>query len=369
MNQVTGKDRFSQRNYGIDLLRLVAAFYVVILHTFNQGGIIESTAAYSGQNMLSRMMLIVSYCAVNIFGIISGYVGYREPLKKISYSGYLPLWLTVVFYNLMFAGFYAVIDPGSVTRNTLVGSFFPLLTNLFWYFSAYTFVYFLAPFLNRILYYSSEKELKLLLFLICCAAVPLEYISQPFEIENGYSAFWLVLLYLVGGILKKTGFASSVPAYMLFLAIVVIDTLFFFLGLKWSKLTFSLFSISFEIHFSYITPVYLAAAMLHVLLFSKLKFPVFMQKIIRFSAPAAFSVYIANTNPLFWKKFMFQHFASWGTSSPAGIFFRTTLFSLGFVFVVVNIDFFRQQLFQILGVQNWAKKLSGSFRTENKAKL
>ena len=126
MNQTAGKASVSQRNYGIDLLRLVAAFYVIILHTINQGGIYEATADYSYQNLISRMLLIVSYCAVNIFGLISGYVGYREPLKKTSYAGYLPLWLTVVFYGVMYAGVYMILLPGTFTYKEIIKAALPV---------------------------------------------------------------------------------------------------------------------------------------------------------------------------------------------------------------------------------------------------
>lgn len=367
MNQNPNQVSVSQRNYGIDLLRLVAAFYVIILHTMNHGGLYQNTTPYSYQDLLCRILLIISFCAVNIFGIISGYVGYREPLKKITFSGYLPLWLTVVFYCVLFNIVYMCLLPGTVTSRDFVMSLFPLTHDLFWYFSAYTMVYFLSPFLNRILYYSSEKELKQLFFFICCILVTLEYINQSFAMEKGYSGIWLLLLYLIGGIMKKTGIGSRIPSYAALLAILLIDILYFFLGLKQTDLTIFTLSVSFNFRRSYITPFYLAAAILHVILFSRFRFGPLGQKIIKFAAPAAFSVYIANTNPSFWDNFMPNRFASWATSSPAGIFVRTIVFSLGFVLAVVFIDFLRQQLFRLLGVNTWVQKVSSFFQKQKAA--
>lgn len=357
MNQTAGNIRSSQRNYGIDLLRLVAAFYVIILHTINQGGIYEATADYSYQNLMSRIMLIVSYCAVNIFGLISGYVGYREPLKKTSYAGYLPLWLTVVFYGVVFTLFYWFTLPGAISFKEIIKAFLPVIGRTYWYFSAFTLVFFFVPFLNRMLYYSSEKELKRLFLLICCIIAPIEFLSSSFAMGNGYSAHWLVLLYLIGGILKKTGIGSKLSIPAAIAGILILDLCFLFLGVKWPEIYLFGCNINFNCNRTYITPFYLGAAILHVIAFSKFRFPGWINKAIAFAAPAAFSVYIVNTNPLFWIHFMEDRFVSWATSSPVGILAYTVLFSLCFVLVVILVDFFRQRLFRLLGVRNWGNKV------------
>lgn len=364
MDQTANNTNVSQKNYGIDLLRLVAAFYVIILHTLNQGGVYDSTSPYSYQHLLCMILLIVSYCAVNIFGIISGYVGYREPLKKTSYARYLPLWLTVVLYGVLFAGIYMVLLPGTVTVKDVIKAVLPVTGNLYWYFSAFTLVFLFAPFLNRILYYSSEKELKWLFLLICCIITTIEFLRSSFAMHRGYSAHWLVLLYLVGGIMKKTGIGSRLSASAAIIWIILLDLGYFFLGLKWPELSLLGFTVNLNFNLSYITPFYLATAILHVILFSRFRFPKFLQKAIAFAAPAAFSVYIVNTNPLFWTHFMKNRFVAWADNSPAGIFVCTITFSLGFVVIVVILDFFRQRLFRLLGVQNWVQKLSVFFHKD-----
>ena len=120
MNNICTKGSVGQRNYGIDLLRLVAAFYVIVLHTVNQGGIYEACDSLSYQNNLCRLLMIFSICAVNIFGIISGYVGYRDTKSSASLSGYLTLWFSVVFYSVIICAVYMFLLPGYVTVNDLI---------------------------------------------------------------------------------------------------------------------------------------------------------------------------------------------------------------------------------------------------------
>ena len=130
MNKSTNTDISSRRNYGIDLLRLVAAFYVVSIHTLTVGGLYDATALYSYQDLVCRAVMIVGFCCVNIFGIISGYVGYSEQPKKHAYSSVFPLWLTVVFYSVLYAGIFMVFFPGPETNSYMIQALFPLTSDL-----------------------------------------------------------------------------------------------------------------------------------------------------------------------------------------------------------------------------------------------
>ena len=270
MNKSTNTDISSRRNYGIDLLRLVAAFYVVSIHT--------------------------------------------------------------------------------------------LTSDLLWYFSCYLFVCLLSPYLNKILRHSSDAELKQLFWLICGILITVEYIGDSFEFGSGFTSVWLLLLYLLGGILKKTGMGSRIPACALFLAIIVIDVFYFLLNLKLPFVTVSIFRIAFAVNGSLVNPFFVAPAILHVLLFSRFTVPSFWQKLIKFAASASFSVYIVNTHPLLWDLAVNNRFSVWAGSSPVGLFVRVMVFSTAFVTAVVIADFFRRELFRLLGVTRWPRKIAGLFR-------
>ena len=367
MNQSANITKYTQRNYGIDLLRLVAGFYVVLLHSFTLGGLYAATKPLSYQEITGRIVLIVTFCCVNIFGIVSGYVGYREPLKKHNYYGYFPVWLTVVFYCIINTGIYMIFFPGPAIRQFLRISLLPLTSDLYWYFSGYTFVYFLAPYLNKMLYYSSDKELKQLFFIILAVFITVEYVGGSFEFGGGYASVWLLLLYLLGGILKKTEIGSIIPSYLLVLALIATNALYFYIGSKWTTITVLSFTLDFSVSGYLTSPFLVATAILHVMLFSRFRFPAFAQKVIRFAAPASFSVYILNTYPPFWDLFIKGRFRAWATSSPIGILARTICAALAFVCAVVIVDYFRQKLFNLLGVQNWPKKFFGLFHKSSAA--
>lgn len=363
MNGIGIKTSVSQRNYGIDLLRIVAAFYVIILHSLNQGGIYTAVVSDSYQDYLCRLLMIFSICAVNIFGIISGYVGYRDAEKTASLSGYLSIWLSVIFYSVVICVVYLLLLPGIVTGRDLVKMFFPLSQCLYWYFSAYTLVYFISPYLNKLLQLSSKKELITCFWTICCVVVPLEYLGKTFAMSYGYSAIWLIVLYLIGAILKKCEIGKRVPSIVLILGILANNLCYFGLNTRFLNTSIFFFELCFEIDSSYVSPFYLIPAILYVILFSRLSFRPVIRKIITFCASATFYIYIVNVQPQFWQYFMDDRFVTWSNSSPEGLFVRIIAFSFGFVVLVTISDYYRRIFFRLLRIPELLQKLSRTLKS------
>ena len=52
----------SERNYGIDMLRIFAMFLIVILHCLGQGGILNNVIPNSLQYKFSWFLEICAYC-------------------------------------------------------------------------------------------------------------------------------------------------------------------------------------------------------------------------------------------------------------------------------------------------------------------
>ena len=100
-----------QRNRGIDLLRMAAMWMVVILHILNKGGVLGATAPLSVGCETARLLEIAAYCAVNCYGLISGYVGVPVPVQR----GYCPVAAGGVLYTGHHSGFCHV-DAGKCQR-------------------------------------------------------------------------------------------------------------------------------------------------------------------------------------------------------------------------------------------------------------
>ena len=149
-----------ERNYGIDLLRILAMLYVVILHAVGPGGIIEAAAESSVHYKVAWVLEVWSFCAVDIFALISGYVSYAEHEKRNKWTGYGLLWLQVVAYGVAVTLVFNMFHPELVTKRDLFRMFFPVTNGLYWYLTAYTGLVVIMPLLDAGLRKCSVQTLK-----------------------------------------------------------------------------------------------------------------------------------------------------------------------------------------------------------------
>ena len=98
----------SERNHGIELLRIFAMLLAAVLHILKKGGVITASegnlAAYSTVWLLEA----AAYCAVNCYALISGYVGYSDRPKPLRLARCIELWLQVVFYSVIITTVYCI---------------------------------------------------------------------------------------------------------------------------------------------------------------------------------------------------------------------------------------------------------------------
>ena len=279
------KNLASGRNIGIDLLRIVAMYMVVVLHVLGQGGIL--TAGATKESLLKFELVwlleIAAYGAVNLFAMISGYVGVTSGHK---WKNIILLNLQASFYLVGFDLIFSAVMPGSVTADELWMGLLPFGFKQYWYLTAYFMLFFCIPFLNKLLHALDEKGLKVLLgtVLFLFTLVPLLFRKDLFYVGSGYTALWLVLMYLVGGALRLLGSAEKHTKRKLFgtwfFAIWFTWVSHFVIGLLLPVLSWDAERQKDLISFTSPTIVIASAALL--LLFAKLEIRGVWKKIIAF---------------------------------------------------------------------------------------
>lgn len=192
-----------QRNYGIDLLRIISMIMIVTLHVLGHGGVLKRVEAFTIRGEIVWGLEIFCYAAVNIYALISGYVGYKSKQK---YANIFILWLETVLYNLLFLtiGFvFAWERPANIWK--VFKCFFPILNVNYWYFSAYFCLFFFMPILQFVLKKAPRNLLKItiLSLLFFLSVVPMIESIPAYYTYGGYSFFWLSLLYLIGGYIAE----------------------------------------------------------------------------------------------------------------------------------------------------------------------
>lgn len=191
----------SERNYGIDLLRLILMYMVCVLHTLGHGGILGACVKETIPYKVFWLLEICSYCAVDGFALISGYMISNKPCK---YEKIVEMWIQALFYSLVLTLLLKVIGVNfEWGRTDILKSVLLITYDRFWYFTAYFCSFFVAPFINQFVLEISEKKAKIYFIVFLSLFGIIGFIADTFKTEEGYSAFWLIILYYIGAFAKQ----------------------------------------------------------------------------------------------------------------------------------------------------------------------
>lgn len=287
-----------KRNYGIDLLRLVAMYMIVILHVLGNGGVLEATNGL--KNSLAWFMEIGSYCAVNCYAIISGYVCYHEQEKEYHYEKFLHFWIQVFSYSFGITFLVFLLRPEKIGIDLLIKCLMPIASRQYWYASAYAGLFFMIPWINKMIRSCNKKEMSKLIFTIIVVYVIYitfaNEVGDCFNLENGYSFAWLVILYVIGAWMKKCDIPNKSNKIKLFIGIVISAMITWLLYL--SKLPLELPKLL--VNYTSVTIVYIAFAL--VAIFANIQLKTKVKRVVACFAPAAFGVYLIHVQVVVWGK-------------------------------------------------------------------
>lgn len=284
----------TQRHYGIDALRIISMFLVIVLHILGFGGVFANTEALGPAFIAAQLLEAVAMCSVNCYGLISGYVGIKS---KYRYSKLLLLWLQVWLYSVGITVFFWFVKPGSVSLSRLVQSFFPVSVGDYWYISAYFGLYLFMPCLNFVVDRMNRRQAKVLCWgmVLLFSVMPMAFDSDPFYARDGYSMVWLVALYILGACIRKHGFLQDTKtvAIMISCVISVLAAAGSKLLLISGKIAFLSEHVYENVLLMYTSPTILLLSVGLLVLFSRkpsaTRLPT---KIVGWFAPAALGVYI-----------------------------------------------------------------------------
>ena len=116
-----------ERKYGIDLLRLLAAFMIVLFHSLTQGGVLDACIDKTSNYYISWFLMAFTMGGVDIFALISGYISYSEVPSSPKYSRLVELWLIVVFYSLLLNAVFDIIRTDWVSPIDYLTAVTPLI--------------------------------------------------------------------------------------------------------------------------------------------------------------------------------------------------------------------------------------------------
>lgn len=205
-----------ERKSSIELLRICCIMGIIMMHIM--GGVDSRSAAIENKLWIILCNAIFN-AGVTCFVLISGYFGISFKIKKLIY-----LDIIAIFYTLLFTFFSSVF-----TVKGVIYAFFPVITKRYWFLTCYIILCFLSPYLNEMVEYLKEKELRRLILILVMffSIIPTFFRVQIIE-DNGKGIVQLVMVYLIGRYLKyyyKTIISTKILTLMAIAMIAIVFSL------------------------------------------------------------------------------------------------------------------------------------------------
>jgi len=306
-----------QRNVGIDILRAISMLMIAVHHVLLHGSILAQADPLTSQYRVAWFMEITCFCAVNVYGMISGYVGYG---KSHHLSRFLQLYFQVIFYTMVTTMLFHFIRPELVTGKIVLHALFPFAFDVYWYYTGYFCLFFLMPYLDRLMEGLTRKEadrLILTVFIIFCVAQTV--FNQQFSFSNnGYSFLWLAIMYLAGTYIKKYDLGKGNGRNYL-IGYILCVLLMWFLKIGYERIIYiwTLEQRISERFVNYTSPFVVLCAVCLVVSFKEMKWGEKARKIAKFLASISFDVYLFHDAPLVRDTFIIGAFSSYLFLNPA----------------------------------------------------
>lgn len=349
-------DRSPDRNTGLDLLKTLAMMMVVMIHVIIHGGLIQAVQLMPAKRIAIYVLYTASFCAVNCYGLISGFVGITS---RQHYSSLAAQHLRVVFYSVLLTIGIRFMFPNTVSKWDILKSMFPYTNDAYWYYTAYLPTALLAPYINRLLRSLTKRELCQLavLLVVLFSLWPMVSGKDLNHINFGYSASWILCLYVLGGILRLLDMHQRMRSSWL----AVLYALAICIALA-SKLIKD--DPSFHIYEDYSSLLFLTAAAALVLFFARIPFSrPFLRKIITLISTLSFSVYLIHDHTLVRIRLMRERFAPLAHLPLISMVLSTLLIVAGILLGCLLIDLGRKKLFDALKIHKRLRHLENAVQT------
>lgn len=285
----------TKRHSGIELLRIMAACAVVVLHYGNpkMGGALDVVGG--GRFYLISLLITICCCAVNVFVLISGYFLSQSPKRTLGKP--FTLYLQVVIFHFIAFSIGLALSEFSFEPTGLIPQFLP--TNYF--VTIYASLYFISPCINSYLKSISQESYKriIIILMILFSIYPsLMDVLREFSgneltgtstignwgSQYGYTIVNFVLLYIIGAYIRKYGIPAKIGKGKWIIAVISVCIIF-----GWRIVVSHLHPMGQSSATSYLNPFVILLAVCVFGIFREMKFE---SKVINELSKAAFTCFL-----------------------------------------------------------------------------
>ena len=307
-----------------------------------------------------NIVLAITYTSVNIFGLLSGYI----KINRVQHNASLiKIVLQTAFWCFLITAICALF-AGQRSLMDLIKNAFPFTGERLWYITCYCFVFLCAPYLNAFaekISISSYKKLLIILAVLMSLITTVCFKDLFHVVSNGYSAGWLIYMYLLGGYFRKYGFwdkaSKTKIALLLCLGICLIVASKYAFEIVLSKM--GLNTNKSWIFYYYSSPLTLLNSICIFYLFvnGNWKDNVF-GKVLTWLSTVSLGVYVIHAHPYSLDHILIGNNLTWVVKDNPILTLLIMIGAIiGICFGLGVLEWLRQKFFKLCRVDKWTKRM------------
>lgn len=319
-------------------------FLVCALHS-DEFGLWTNIGANPASQAIHSIWHNFSYMGVNLFMLITGYCCIHSQWRL---SRYILLYLQVVFYSTGYIILMLLLPFQStdLVWQTVIQHCIDIpFAGGYWYFTTYTGLFFLIPFLNKLLLSLNDTQFKSLATTSILVFSILNTGSHAYIAQHGQNLIWMITCYILGAYIRTTNIPGSPSTWFtLFLvslsACTAINHLIPVLNRDYTALVFVFSCIS----------IFISLSKLQIRSSR-------ISSILAWAAPLSFGVYLFHTHPLMWAfvaRIALRIAYSLDFSWYCWIIIPCSIYLTG-----TGVNWIRAYLFRKADIHQFAEKTSG----------
>lgn len=299
------------RNYGIDVLKIIATLFVVVLHI---NGFVYDTFVEMKPSVdfLWHLLEAIAYPAIHIFVMITSWFA-LEKIKVI--KSILTVWIQTLVICIL-GVVIAVCLKIPIGVKELFSSFFPFVGRAYWYVTDYILLIILAPVLNIIIAELTSKKLIALTGTLFISFSMFPWLFTSFGWNQDYSNIALfILLYFLTAVVKNNiqYISKKLVCGSWIFSIIILLGSYETLSLL-TRYVHPVFGNKTMYFYQYNSPFVILEAMSIFIVFFKSEIYFtrkWIIKIIRLMVNASLCVYLIHMHPIFKEKYVSFGFFTW----------------------------------------------------------
>ena len=354
--------RKQKRNLGIDIARIIAIFFIINHHIIYHGLPLKITKDMLFANKLLLFLNTIFSSGVNIFGMISGFVGFRS----YKYSNLIYLLFQTSSYNFFIRLYFQKTKANM--QLDYYHLLYPVFMSGYWYFQEYFSLYFFLPLINAGIKSFDKREMgsfNLSLFLLFSCFNQVKHYSirlqnDIFHFINGFTYMWLIILYIFGSYFGRFNYIShNFNKYIIFL---ICMSIIVSISLLRNQIIIYKVEHNFLVErmiVEYTAPSSVIIAMCFIILLSKINInSKYIKNLISFFAPLTYGIYLTHSHCLYLNFFIKNKYSWLLKYSSHKLVLLELLESLKIFFFCSFVDYLRLILFKIFKIRQIAIYIS-----------